>query len=112
VLVSAFVFSACSLYSPTPDTSNTPVPTVESSVTSNTVNIQNFTFNPATLTVKKGTTVTWTNNDSVAHQLKSAAFNSTGLTNDQTFSFTFTTAGTFDYACAIHPSMTGKIIVE
>lgn len=79
---------------------------------STTINIQNFAFNPGTLTVKKGATVTWTNNDSVPHQIKSDSFNSTKLTNGQNFSFTFTTPGTFNYSCAIHPSMTGKIIVE
>lgn len=76
------------------------------------INIQNFAFNPGTLTVKKGATVTWTNNDSAPHQIKSATFNSSQLSNGQSFSFTFNETGTFDYSCAIHPSMLGKIIVE
>lgn len=79
---------------------------------SNTVNIQNFAFNPGTLTIKKGATVTWTNNDSAPHQIKSGTFNSNLLDKGQTFSFTFSEAGTFDYSCSIHPSMMGKIIVQ
>ncbi len=80
--------------------------------TSNIVNIQNFAFSPATLTVAKGTTVTWINNDSVNHQIKSDTFNSAPLLTGQNYSFTFDNAGTFNYSCAIHPSMTGKIIVK
>ena len=75
------------------------------------VSIKNFAFNPTPLNIKEGTTVTWTNNDPVPHQIKSSTFNSAALTNGQTFSFTFSTAGTYDYSCAIHPSMLGKIIV-
>lgn len=78
----------------------------------NSVNIQSFAFNPGILTIKKGTTVTWTNNDSAPHQIKSATFNSNEISKGQSFSFTFNEAGTFDYSCAIHPSMLGKVIVE
>jgi plastocyanin len=78
----------------------------------NSINIQGFAFNPGTLNVKKGATVTWTNSDSAPHQIKSATFNSGQLSKGQTFSFTFNSTGTFDYSCSIHPSMTGKIIVE
>lgn len=73
--------------------------------------IENFAFNPSEITVKKGGTVTWTNNDSAPHQIKSATFNSGPLSSGQNFSFTFNEAGSFDYSCAIHPSMTGKVIV-
>lgn len=76
------------------------------------VAIRNFAFAPATLTVKAGDTVTWTNDDSVPHQIKSETFNSASLSRGQTFSFTFQTAGTYDYSCAIHPSMKGQIIVQ
>lgn len=78
----------------------------------NTVTIQNFAFNPGTLTVKQGTKVTWTNQDSATHKIKSATFNSGDLHQGDTFAFTFNTKGSFDYSCAIHPSMTGKIVVE
>lgn len=79
---------------------------------SNIISIQNFAFNPAALTVKVGDTVTWTNNDSVLHQIKSDTFNSNQLSKGQSYSFTFQTAGTFDYSCAIHPTMKGQIIVQ
>ncbi len=110
ILFGAFILGWCSLYGGTSNNTSTPiaVPTQGS----NMVNIQNFTFNPGTLTVKKGTTVTWTNNDPAQHQIKSATFNSGQLSKGQSFSFTFSDAGTFDYSCAIHPSMLGKIIVE
>jgi plastocyanin len=112
-----FLISGCGLYGSTPGNSSTAKSTpaqetAVTAVTANTVNIQNFAFSPATLTVKKGTAVTWTNNDSAPHQIKSATFNSSQFSKGQTFSFTFNDAGTFDYSCAIHPSMLGKIIVE
>lgn len=110
VVVGVIVLSGCSLYggssSPSTPTSST-LP-----VDANSINIQNFAFSPATLTVKKDTTVIWTNNDSAPHQIKSVTFNSNQLNKGQTFSFTFNDAGIFDYSCAIHPSMLGKIIVE
>lgn len=128
VFFAVLALSGCSLYGGT-STPNYASPTTPSSmptstttstqqsmqgatVASNVISIQNFSFSPATLTVKKGTTVTWTNNDSVTHQIKSNAFNSSPLSSGQSFSFTFNTAGTFDYSCAIHPSMTGQIIVQ
>lgn len=75
------------------------------------VSIKNFAFNPASLTVKVGTTVTWVNNDSTPHQIKSGTFNSNIMSNGQTFQFTFSSAGEYNYSCAIHPSMQGKIVV-
>lgn len=75
------------------------------------VSIKNFAFNPKTLTVKAGTVVAWTNNDSAPHQIKSSNFNSAVLNNGQNFKFTFSAAGEYNYLCSIHPSMTGKIIV-
>lgn len=78
---------------------------------SESVNIQNFKFSPTSLTIKAGTTVTWTNSDSAPHTIKSAQFNSPVLATSQTFSFKFITVGIYDYSCGIHPSMTGKIIV-
>lgn len=85
----------------------TPTPAAD-----NTIAIQDFSFNPATLTVKKGTTVTWINNDSAMHTVKSDAFTSGSLAKGDTFQFTFDTAGTFNYSCGIHPSMMGTIIVQ
>jgi plastocyanin len=87
-------------------------PTAPSETTSAAINIENYAFNPATVTIAKGATVTWTNNDSTPHQIKSDKFNSDLLSQGQSFSFTFAEAGTYDYSCSIHPSMTGTIIVQ
>jgi plastocyanin len=77
------------------------------------VRIANFTFDPPTLTVKAGTTVTWVNADDIPHVVseKDGKFRSSALDTDETFAQTFPAAGTIEYFCAIHPRMTGKIIV-
>jgi amicyanin len=77
------------------------------------VKIANFTFDPPTLTVKAGTTVTWINADDIPHVVseKDGKFRSSALDTGDKFSQTFSTAGTVDYFCAIHPHMTGKIVV-
>jgi amicyanin len=80
-----------------------------------TVSIDNFTFNPQKLTVKAGTTVTWTNKDDIPHGIaatENAFRRSAAMDTDSTYSFTFTTAGTYQYFCYIHPHMTGTIVVE
>jgi plastocyanin len=80
---------------------------------STTVTIDNFTFAPAELTVKVGTTVTWTNHDDIPHLVVSAGkFRSKALDTDESFSFTFTDAGSYTYFCSLHPHMTGTIKVE
>ncbi|MGA8696545.1 MAG: cupredoxin family copper-binding protein [Xanthobacteraceae bacterium] len=79
------------------------------------VSIDNFTFGPQTLTVKAGTTVTWTNKDDIPHGIASAnnAFTkSKALDTNDSYSFTFTTPGTYQYFCYIHPHMTGTVVVE
>lgn len=76
------------------------------------VKISNFSFSPKTLTVKPGTTVTWTNQDGVGHDVKSADFASPILKKGESFSFQFNNPGAYNYYCAIHPSMTGALIVE
>jgi plastocyanin len=78
------------------------------------VKIDNFTFNPQRLTVKVGTTVIWTNEDDIPHTVAASnkSFKSKVLDTDQKFSFTFTTAGDFEYFCSLHPHMTGMIVVE
>jgi plastocyanin len=79
------------------------------------VGIDNFTFNPQTVTVKAGTTVTWTNKDDIPHGIavtNNAFKRSQALDTDESFSFTFTTPGTYQYFCYIHPHMTGTIVVE
>ena len=80
-----------------------------------TVSIDNFTFSPQKLTVKAGTTVTWTNKDDIPHGIAAtgnAFARSNALDTDNSYSFTFTTPGTYQYFCYIHPHMTGTIVVE
>ena len=77
------------------------------------VHIDNFVFEPAQLTVKVGQTVTWTNHDDIPHTVVSAGkFRSKTLDTDNSFSFTFATAGDYKYFCSLHPHMTGMIKVE
>jgi amicyanin len=78
------------------------------------VKIDNFTFNPQSVTVKAGATVTWTNQDDIPHTVTATAkqFKSKTLDTDDTFSFTFATPGTYEYFCSLHPHMTGTIVVE
>ena len=78
-----------------------------------TVKIDNFTFEPALLTVKVGTTVTWKNRDDIPHTVVCAGkFRSKTMDTDGTFSFTFTAPGEYKYFCSLHPHMTGTIKVE
>jgi len=79
------------------------------------VNIENFSFNPSELKIKKGETVAWENKDFAAHTIVSDFGNelsSAALSRGKTHSHAFNAAGTFDYHCGIHPSMKAKIIVE
>jgi len=77
------------------------------------VMIDNFTFEPAKLTVKVGTTVTWKNRDDIPHTVVSAGkFRSKAMDTDDSYSFTFTAAGDYTYFCSLHPHMTGTIKVE
>lgn len=76
------------------------------------VTIGNFAFVPPTLTVKVGTTVTWTNKDEEPHTVVGGGMKSPVLGNaGSTYSHTFTTAGTFAYNCSIHPFMHGMVTV-
>lgn len=82
---------------------------------SNEVGIKNFAFSPASLTVKKGTTVKWTNSDDTAHTVIESD-NKTGpssslLGKNQSYSFTYNQVGTFAYKCSVHPYMTGSVTV-
>jgi plastocyanin len=78
------------------------------------VKIDNFSFTPQTLTVHVGTKVTWINKDVVPHTVTSnnKTFKSRALDTDDKYSYTFSAPGTNSYFCAVHPHMTGKIIVR
>jgi plastocyanin len=78
------------------------------------ITIDNFTFGPRELTVAAGTTVKWVNHDDIPHSVvnKDKTFRSKALDTDDSYSYTFASAGTFDYFCGLHPHMVGKVIVK
>lgn len=76
------------------------------------VSIIDSSFSPSTVTVAVGSTVTWTNNDTMAHSVVVDGVVSPTLQTGQTFTHTFSVSGSFDYHCGIHPSMTGSVIVQ
>src|SRR2546422_4910948 len=89
-------------------------PTASVQAAETEVNIDQFTFYPQHITVKAGTTVTWTNEDDVPHTVASSSklFKSKALDTKDKFSFTFATPGTYEYFCSLHPHMTAAIVVE
>jgi len=91
-----------------------PAPATQAAVATSAVTIDNFSFMPAAITVKAGTTVTWTNKDEEPHSVVSSqepmrSPTLAGTTN--TFSHTFTRPGTYAYNCGIHPFMHGTVEV-
>jgi plastocyanin len=82
-------------------------------VATDAVKIMNFAFAPATITVKAGTTVHWTNMDTDAHTVTSdtGAFTSAALTTGASYAHTFTKPGTYAYHCSIHPFMVAVVVV-
>jgi plastocyanin len=114
IVVATFTaISGCSSYGP----SSTTVPTTTQLGLpggASTVTIQNFAFTPASITVPKGTTVTWVNEDSANHLIVSdtqGTFTSNSLPKGAKYSFKFDTPGTYPYHCSLHPSMKGTVIV-
>ena len=77
------------------------------------VHISNFTFSPQILKIRAGQTVTWVNDDDIPHNVTAVdkSFKSKVLDTGERFSFTFAHAGTYAYFCALHPHMTGKVVV-
>ena len=109
LLIAVMLISGC--YGP-----KTAAPSITTQPTAtNTVEIKGFAFNPGAITVTKGTTITWTNEDSAPHTVTTinapVAFDSGRMSKGDTFSQTFDTAGTYEYYCSIHPNMKGKVIV-
>ncbi len=76
--------------------------------------VQEFKFAPSVLTVRVGTTVTWTNHDEETHTITSAtgAFASAGLGHEDGFSQAFTRPGRYEYFCALHPHMKATVVVR
>jgi plastocyanin len=79
-----------------------------------TVSMDHNTFIPGEITVVPGTTVTWVNNEAMPHTVVdlNRGFRSKALVKDASFSFTFATAGDYNYLCSIHPNMKGKVVVK
>jgi plastocyanin len=96
-------------------TSRTSATTAASAGTTKTVAIKNYAFSPSSLTIAVGDTVTWTNEDTAPHTVTVTSgpvtFNSGNLAKGQSFSYTFTVAGTYSYYCAVHPDMVGQVVV-
>ncbi len=88
--------------------------TAPASTSVNSVSISNFAFSPAKLTVTTGTSVTWTNNDNVAHTVTSStgAFDSGSIAPGASFSHVFNATGTYDYNCSVHTYMKGTVTVQ
>ena len=106
--------------SPSPSVSASVAPSATANPTSSPaavskITINNYAFSPSSITVTKGTTVTWTNKDVVAHTVTEtdgkSGPKSGDLNQNQTYSFTFNQVGTFKYDCSLHPYMTGTVIV-
>jgi plastocyanin len=92
----------------------TALPAASAHVAETEVKIDNFAFAPQRVVVKAGTTVIWIDDDDIPHTVASSAklFKSNALDTKDKFSFTFTTAGAYEYFCSLHPHMTGTIVVE
>jgi plastocyanin len=75
--------------------------------------IQDMAFDPATITIKAGATIKWTNKDAVAHTASSdsSVFESGSIASGASFSYVFSTPGTYPYHCTPHPSMTATVVV-
>ena len=78
----------------------------------NTVSIEGFQFNPSTITINKGDTVAWINQDSAPHTVTGSGVDSGSLGKSASFQHTFRDAGTFDYHCSFHSTMKGQVIIK
>jgi plastocyanin len=103
----------CSKDSSNPNSSTSP-PSSTPPPQSSTVVMMNIAFNPGTLTVSKGTSVTWQNNDGVTHTSTSdnGVWDTGNIGGGSSKSVTFSNAGTFNYHCSLHAGMTGSIVVQ
>ena len=112
IIIIGMIFVGIVLISGCAGPRQTQVPqSTQNGVPSATVDIKGFAFDPSTITVSRGTTVTWTNRDSVPHTVTGDLFGSGSISQDGTYSHTFQEVGTFDYHCTTHTNMQGKVIV-
>lgn len=116
-LTFVFLLAACAPAAvPTPTTlpvNNPPATQHTTTLNGTNITISNFAFDPADITVPAGTTIIWTNMDSVGHTVVAddGTWKSNDLSQGDTYSHTFSQAGVYMYHCGVHPSMTGKITV-
>ena len=117
IVVIVVAGAALVLFYPNNNQNNNPTPPAGQRSSNTTATIQNFEFRPTPLTISSGTTVTWTNMDSVDHTVtsdpgSSEVFDSGNIAPGATYSHTFNNAGTFNYHCTIHPDMHGQVTVS
>ena len=122
LIAAALTLTACAAQPPAAPAASmpamasmTPAPPATESSIANAVAIKDFAFAPGATTVKVGTTVTWTNQDQDPHTVTSTGsggpLRSPTLQTGQSYRYTFTKAGAFDYLCTIHPFMTATVTV-
>ncbi len=75
------------------------------------VQIKDYKFQPSEVTIQSGGTVTWTNADTMIHDVKFKGSESPDLKKGEQYSRTFDKPGTYEYICEIHPGMKGKVVV-
>ena len=113
-IVIAVALSGCAEQEPDLESQSSTVDITVNGDNGDSVDIKGFAYDQATLTISKGTTVTWTQQDSTVHTVTSVSGNvldSQNLAKGETFSYTFDETGTFEYYCTNHPSMKGTVIV-
>jgi plastocyanin len=119
LVIAVLLISGCVSTTPTPTPQPTATPTSTVTATTNatmrnivSVDIINFRFVPANVTVTRGTIVTWTNDDTVPHTVKSVTnvFDPGNIDRGKTYNYTFNQAGSFEYNCSIHATMPHGII--
>ncbi len=90
------------------------LPAASRSAGGDTVTIDNFAFSAPALSVRRGTEVTWTNQDDIPHSivLEATGVRSKALDTEDSFSYRFDSAGTFSYICGLHPFMHGQVVVQ
>jgi plastocyanin len=111
----ASALCACALFAVlSADTGFAAQPSAAATSQEGTIAIRNFMFSPMSLVVPVGTTVSWKNFDGEPHTIRSVddTFRSGALDQNDSFSFKFDKAGTYKYACSIHPQMVASIVVK
>jgi len=113
ILVSMFA-AACGSSSSSSTTAPTTTTGTPVSIVSGSSTLTTTAYSPNPVTVAVGGTVTWTNNDSVAHNsvANNGAWTSGTIAPGGSFSMTFPSAGSFPYHCSIHPGMVGTVTVQ